>query len=116
MSKVFDFNAISKHTLETKLNDIEGTVLHVTTPPENLIEQLAASQEELTNLWKAEGNTVEKSHKAYELAAKLMSCNEEGVTITADDLRGKYRVYPMALVQYIGVYMEFINEFHNAKN
>lgn len=113
MSKSFDFNAITQQTLETKL---PGIVLHVTTPPERLIEQLAASQEEMGSLWAAEGNNVEKARAAYSLAAQLISCNVENVTITAEDLRDKYKIPPVALAAYVTAYMDFINEFHTAKN
>lgn len=113
MSRSFDFNSITQETLETKL---PGIVLHVTTPPERLIEQLAASQEEMNRLWSTEGNVVEKSRAAYKLAAEIISCNVEGVTVTADDLRDKYKVIPVALAAYLATYMDFINEFHNAKN
>lgn len=114
MSRVFDFNAITQQTLETRLDAC--TVIHVTTPPERLIEQLAASQTEISGLWGAEGNDVEKVRVSYKLAAELISCNIEGVTITADDLREKYKIYPVALAAYLSTYMDFINEFHNAKN
>lgn len=116
MSKVFDFNALTQQTLETKLGGPENTVLHVTTPPERLIEQLAAAQEELGELWKTEGKTAEKARKSYELAAAIISCNAEGVTVTAEELRDTFKIYPTALAAYLTVYMDFINEFHNAKN
>lgn len=113
MSRSFDFNAITQQTLETKL---PGIVLHVTTPPERLIEQLASSQEEMGGLWAAEGNNVEKVRASYKLAAELISCNIENVTVTAEELRDKYNVPPVALAAYVTAYMDFINEFHTAKN
>ena len=114
MSRVFDFNAITQQTLETRLDAC--TVIHVTTPPERLIEQLAASQAEINSLCAADGNEVEKARVSYKMAADLISCNIEGVTITADDLREKYKIPPVALAVYLSSYMDFINEFHNAKN
>lgn len=114
MAKSFDFNAILQETLETKLDS--NTVLHVTTPPERVIEQLAASQEELESLKNVEGKEVEKVRASYKLAAEIISCNTEGVTVTADDLRDKYKLPPVTLALYLAVYMDFINEFHSAKN
>lgn len=116
MSKVFDFNALTQHTLETRLGGPENTVLHVTTPPERLIEQLAASQDEMYDLWKSEGRNIEKARASYEMAAAIISCNTEGRKVTAEDLRDKFNVYPAALAAYLTAYMDFINEFHNAKN
>lgn len=114
MSKSFDFNAITQQTLEVTLNDPEHTKIHVTTPPERLIEQLAASIDDLTG--KDTGNDFDKIRASYKLLAELMSCNLEGLKITADDLREKYNVAPMVLAAFVTVYMDFINDFHNAKN
>lgn len=114
MSRSFDFNAITQQTLETKLGG--GVVLHVTTPPERLIEQLAASQEEMSGLWAGEGNNLEKVRASYKLAADIISCNVENVAITAEELRDKHGVTPVALAAYMTAYMDFINEFHTAKN
>jgi hypothetical protein len=109
--KTFDFNAITQQTLETKLGD---TTLHITTPPEKLIEQLASTIEDLTSFDKEK--TAEQSRAAYALIAELMSCNTEGLKITGDDLRDKYKVAPLVLTAFAAAYMDFINEFHNAKN
>lgn len=114
MAKSFDFNAILQETLETKLD--ANTTLHVTTPPERVIEQLAASQAELDALKDVEGKEQEKIRASYKLAAEIISCNTEGVTVTAEDLRNKYKFPPMSLALYLATYMDFINEFHNAKN
>jgi hypothetical protein len=114
MPKSFDFNSLIQEALEVKLSDAAGTVLHVTTPPERLIEQLAASVEELTNMGPNQG--IEKVRASYTLAAALMSCNLEGVQVTADELREKYKVPPMALAAFTAAYMDFINDFHQAKN
>ena len=111
MTKTFDFNAITQQTLETKLGDI---VLHITTPPEKLIEQLASSIGDITSYEKEK--TAEQSRAAYNLIAELMSCNTEGIKITGDDLRDKYHVAPLVLAAFSVSYMDFINDFHNAKN
>lgn len=108
MSKSFDFNAITQQTLETKLGNV---TIHITTPPERLIEQLASSVDGLTG-----AQITEQSRASYEFAAKLMSCNLEGLQITGDDLIDKYSVPPVALAAFVTAYMDFINDFHNAKN
>lgn len=116
MSRTFNFNDLTQYTLETKLGGPDNTVLHVTTPPERLIEQMAAAQGEIDALTKGTGDIAAQSRLSYELAAKLISCNTEGVTVTVEDLRGKYGIYPAALAMYLTAYMEFINDFHKAKN
>lgn len=111
MSKSFDFNAITQETLETKLGDV---VLHITTPPEKFIEQLASTMG--AGLLDDSAAVAEQSRAAYDLIASLMSCNVEGIKITGEDLRDKYRVAPLVLKAFAVSYMDFINDFHNAKN
>ena len=116
MSKVFDFNSYQQHTLEITLTDAERTKLHITTPPEKLIEQLAASVEDLSGLGSA--SAQDKIKASYELCADLMSCNLENITVTAEELKdkNKYNVAPVMLAGFCAAYMDFINDFHNAKN
>lgn len=110
--RTFDFNALTQPTLEVKLGNLE---LHVTTPPERMIEQLASAAEELTALAES-GNVLEQSRVSYQYVAELLSCNTEGITFTADDLRDKYRLSSFMLTAFVVNYMDFINEIHNAKN
>lgn len=111
MSKSFDFNAITQHTLETTLGE---DIFHITTPPEKLIEQLASAMGE--GAFSDTANVAEQSRAAYDLIAALISCNVEGITVTGEDLRDKYKVPPLVLRAFAVSYMDFINDFHNAKN
>jgi hypothetical protein len=104
---------MAQETLEVTLDEKNNVVLHVTTPPERLIEQLAASIEDLTS---TEAKSIEQTRASYALIASLISCNLEGVEVTADDLREKYKIAPLVLAAFIATYMDFINDFHNAKN
>lgn len=114
MSKVFDFNSYQQHTLDITLCDSARTVLHITTPPERLIEQLASSIEDVSGL--GSGQPMAKVNASYKLCADLMSCNLEGITVTADELRDKYNIAPVMLAGFCTAYMDYINDFHNAKN
>jgi hypothetical protein len=112
MGKSFNFADVTRQTLEVTL--APDTVLHVTTPPEHLIEKLAAASEAITQL--GAGQNKEKVDASYSLAAELISCNLEGTQITADDLRTKYKIAPLVLAAFVAAYMDFINDFHTAKN
>lgn len=114
MGKTFDFNAIQKTSMEIKMSDPAQTVLHVTTPPERLIEQLTIAAD---NMVAAEAsNSADKIQMAYILGAEIISCNLEGVKVTADDLRNTYKIEPIALAAFTAAYMDFINEIKSAKN
>ena len=114
MAKTFDFNSIDRASLEVVLGDDDRTVLHVTTPPERLIEQLIASAESLEALRSAKN--IEQVRAVYGLCADIISCNLEGIKVTAEDLRDKYNVKPLGLLLFVSSYMDFIKEFNDAKN
>lgn len=112
MGKSFNFNDVARQTLEVTL--AADVVLHVTTPPERLIEDLAAASSAIAELGVEQNK--EKVEASYKLAAELISCNLEDVKVTAEDLRGKYKIAPLVLAAFVAAYMDFINAFHNAKN
>lgn len=114
MGKTFDFNAINRESLEIKMSDPAQTVLHVTTPPERVIEQLVLVANDMVEA--EEQNSANKTQVAYILGAEIISCNLEGVKVTADDLRDIYKIGPIALAAFIAAYMDFINEIKSAKN
>jgi hypothetical protein len=104
---------VQRPTLELVLNDEAGTTLHLTTPTEGMVQEL---QDVAAELRDAQKGDMESVALAYELTARLMSCNRDGVTVTVEDLRGKYRFDLETLFIFYGAYLEFINEIKNAKN
>ena len=59
---------------------------------------------------------VEKIKRLYELAAELISCNADYITVTPEDLRDTYHVTFGDLVVIFAAYLDFVKEFNNAKN
>ena len=114
MAKVLDFNALERPVLELVMADENKTKIHVTTPTEELVEKLEAAMPELEPALKA--GSREHIKLFFELAADLMSCNQECLTLSADDLRDKYRMKLDGLVVFFVAYQDFINEIANAKN
>lgn len=113
-NKVFDFNSLDRLSIEVTLCDPQKTVIHVTTPTEGTIERLASAADDLVALSGA--SSEEKVRASYKLCADILSCNVEGLTITAEELRDKYNIKPITLAGFTAVYLDFINEFKNAKN
>lgn len=115
MAKVLDLNNIEQMpTLELTLQDKDKTTLLVTIPSEGLINELEASGPKLTKV-------LSKGDKAgidmcFDLAARLISCNRNGRTITCDDLRNVYRMSFESLIVFYSVYMDFIEEVKGLKN
>lgn len=117
--KMLDFNALNRPVLPVCMCDEAKTVITVTTPSEILIEELEATLPELQRI--VGGKNAEAVACCYDLAARLISCNREGLTVTADDLRTKYWpaekvVNMMYLVAFYNAYLDYIAEINNAKN
>lgn len=114
-----DFNQINRPVLELTMMDKERTVITVTTPTEGLVEELQTTLPELQKIFApGDQGTVDA---AYDLASRLISCNKQGLQVSADDLRSKYwpadRLTNLEnLVFFFSAYTDFIEEINNAKN
>lgn len=114
MRKTLDFNSIEQPVLEITMKDDARTRLEVCAPIEELIEKFEANTE-LINKAVKEG-TAESIKAIFNLAAELMSYNLDGVKVTAEELRDKYRLKLIDLVIFYGAYTDFISEIKAAKN
>lgn len=114
MPKVLDLNNLKIPTLELIFTDEARTTIHVTAPTESLINEMESwVQTGLEPLASGDRASVDL---AYDLTARLLSCNKESLTITAEDLRGNYGVDIWTLVAILNAYTEFISEIKNEKN
>ena len=114
-SRFIDFNDIEQPTLDATMRDKDKTVLHLSVPSVEFIEKLQALEPVLTKMKKGE-NAVESVKKVYTFFAEILSHNEDGIKVTAEELRGKYNLNLVHLLQLYGVYMNFIEDINNAKN
>ena len=103
MAKMLDLNALDQPILEVKLRDENRTVFRLTMPTTKLVERFTARD-------------VGKIKALYELTAELISCNADYITVTAEELRDKYRLTFGDLVVVFAAYLDFIKEINNAKN
>lgn len=114
MAKILDLNNIQIPTLELIFPDADHTTIHVTAPTEALVSEMEAwVKQGLDPVAKGDRDSVEA---AYDLTARLISCNKEHITITAEDLRGKFGVDIWRLIPVVNGYMDFIGELKNEKN
>lgn len=111
---VLDLNAVQLETLDLTLQDADRTTLHVTTPTEALIAELEAFTPEMLTVIRT-GNK-EGVRSIYDLAARLISCNREGITVTGEELLGKYRMTLESAVVFFSAYMDYITGITNQKN
>lgn len=114
MMKKLDFNALEKPVLELTLKDEARTVVRATAPTEELVERLMSASAELQKV--IDDTTGETVRALFGLVAELISCNIDGLTFTAEDLRDKYNLKLYDITVFVKVYLEFIQELNNVKN
>ena len=114
MVKTLDFNSIKGPTLHLVMPDDGKTEIDVKTPNEGLVEELQQIAPEMQSAVDA-GDRADIA-VIYGLAARLISCNRQGLHVTVDDLRGKYRMDLEMLIIFYSNYLDFISEITNAKN
>ena len=114
MAKMLDLNALEQPVLEVKLRDDARTIFRLTTPTTKLVERLSSAKDEISAV--ANSGDVEKIKKVYELTAELISCNADHITVTAEELRDKYRLTPTDTVVVFKAYKSFVDEIKSAKN
>lgn len=110
---VLDLNTIERPTLRLTLTDKEKTTLNLIVPDLDTVQEMQAVLPLLSSF---KNGDLGQLGVVYETTAKLLSCNAEGVTVTADDLRGKYRMRSEALIVLYSAYADFIASVSNAKN
>lgn len=112
MTKTFDFNALTTPTLEIKMPG--GEVFHLTDPTVELLERFEAATKDARII--AKTKDAQTVRAVYELFAAVFSNNLERATITAEELRDKYRLTLAHLVAFMPQYLDFIASFKTAKN
>ena len=112
--QMLDFNSIVQPTWPVKLKDEEQTVVNLAAPTVQMLEKLQATAQELKKVAKEKnGKTI---RAVYALIAEIMSCNDDGFTFTAEELRDKYKMTFVDLVKFVSGYFDFIQEIKDAKN
>lgn len=114
MAKTLDFNKINRPVLQLVMPNKEKTVIKVSTPSEELVEELEATMPELQSV--LSGGDREGVGLCYDLAARLINCNRSFITVTAEELRKKYGLDLEGLVVFYSAYADFIQEINSAKN
>ena len=112
--KALNFNSIQQPTWEVTLKDTDQTTVSLIAPTTGLIDRLIAMSPELKDVADAkDGRAIQA---CYSLIAEVMSCNLDGFTFTAEELRDKYKMTFMDLLVFVKCYFDFIEEIKNAKN
>lgn len=114
MAKILDFNILQQPTQVLRMMDDDRTVIHVSAPTVDLVDELKNNGAALEKALRE--NNPNTSKVVYNLAARLISCNLDGIEVTAEDLAVKYRMSQTALKLFFETYVEYLNELTDSKN
>lgn len=113
-NKSLNFNQLQRPILELTMMDKDQTVINVTTPTMDLLEELETALPQFEDTAK-EGNKA-AVQAIYDLAARLISCNLSFIPVTAEELRTKYRMGLDYMQVFFSAYMDFVSGIYNQKN
>lgn len=109
-----DFNRYRPPILKVHMMDADHTILHIVPPTVALQEELRTASDTLVSLLR--GGEEDQRKGLISLAARLMSCNRNGITISADELAQRYKLDTADLAIFYDRYVEFLTNIENAKN
>lgn len=114
MANITDLRLADFPTMTVVLPD--GTAVHVCVPTVELVEELRRSSRKLNAILNGDEGDAPTKKAVYELAAKLLNCNEDDFTVTAEGLAIQHRASLKALRVFFDDYVKFINSIEKAKN
>jgi hypothetical protein len=114
MARLLDFNDIEVQTLDIVLRDEARTMVHLRYPTEGLVQELTRIAPQMHKV--LETGDEESLNLTYDLVARIINCNRDGIKVTGDELRTKYGMDFEMIVIFCANYLDFIKDLTNAKN
>ena len=108
-----NLNTAKRPVFTLTLMDDDETTLHVKVPEMELFKEIQAMASELDAL---NDGSPEAEDTIYDITSRILSCNREKLTVTADELRGKYRLGLEEVLLVYGSYTEFLTDIVQQKN
>ena len=112
MANMLSFNRHRPPILPLELPD--ETVVNLCPPTVELQEEVRVSLSQLHKLLQGEEEDVTAT--LYDLAARLMNCNRNLLTFTAESLKNKHGMDVADLAVFYAHYADYIKEIESAKN
>ena len=114
MARLLDFNSIEVQTLDIVLRDEARTLVHLRYPTEGLVQELTRIAPHMNKV--LETGDEESLSLTYDLVARIVNCNRDGIKVTGDELRTKYGMDFECIVLLCANYLDFLKDITNAKN
>lgn len=113
--KSFDFNAVQQPTWPVSLGAGDTrTTVNLIYPTVDLFDRFTAMTPELQDA--AKTKDVKSVRAVYGVLAEILSCNDDGFTFTAEELRDKYKLTLLGATKFVAGYMDFLREAQEEKN
>ena len=114
MARLLDFNDIEVQTLDIVLRDEARTKVHLRYPTEGLVQELTHISPQMHKV--LETGDAESLNLTYDLVARIINCNRDGIKVTGEELRTKYGMDFEMIIIFCTNYLDFLKETTNAKN
>lgn len=108
-----NLNTVQRPTLDLTMMDDEQTVLRIKVPTLDQFKEVQAMSDSLDGV---EDGDKESIDALYEVLSRLLSCNRDYVKVTAEELRGKYKMDLEDAILVFRAYVNFIKSISSAKN
>lgn len=108
-----NLNTVQRPTLDLTLMDDEQTVLRVKMPTLDMFKEMQSVSSALDGVEDGDKDSVDA---LYEMLAGLLSNNRDRIKVTAEELRGKYKIDLESAIIVFRAYVDFITSITRAKN
>lgn len=108
-----NLNTAKRPVFTLTLMDDAETTIHVKVPEMDLFKEIQAMASELDAL---NDGSSDAQDAIYDITSRILSCNRENLTVTAGELRGKYRLGLEEVLLVYGSYTEFLTDIVQQKN
>ena len=108
-----NLNTAKRPVFTLTLMDDAETTIHVKVPDMDLFKEIQAMSSELDALADDDPGAVDA---IFDITSRILSCNREGLSVAAEELRGKYRMGLEEVLLVFGSYAEFLADIMKEKN
>ena len=112
MANMLSFNRHRPPILPLELPD--GTTVNLCPPTVELQEEVRANLSQLHKI--LQGDEAEATATLYDLASRLMNCNRNLLSFTADSVKKEHGMDVADLAVFYVAYTDYIKEIESAKN
>lgn len=113
MAMTLDFNSLAVSFMDITLRDEARTTVHLDLPVEALADELGGLAPHMEAMRKGDRTGV--GH-CYDLAARLINHNFDGITVTGEELRDHYGMHLLLILRFLSSYMDALKALEFEKN